>query len=261
MMIQRLKKLRKPLVIVLSLWFCFLITMNMALTSQKQLSPSGVARVYGHAWYIKDNGEPGFSRRARVELWEDALIDRRLAISQTDDTGYYEFNIAMTGSKNVYAEVFCESYIVSVTYGIFDTVYSYTTPTKTAYEGSATYLGTYYAPPEDLHWKIMDSVTDEFLWIQGRVNWVRSQVQVKYPEGNKPVSYGDVIELPNPNTYPWKRTDVLHEYAHCVMYALYGHFPQGSCSDSCQCPQGKHYFNSVKVVTPLRVYVVILRKH
>ncbi len=103
-----------------------------------QPSPSGIAKVYGYARYIDRDGKVKSIRRARVELWEDAIIDTRLAISQTNDEAYYEFNTALTGSKNVYAKILCESYIVSVTYGIFDTVYSYETPTRVASEGSTT---------------------------------------------------------------------------------------------------------------------------
>lgn len=213
-------------------------------TSQAQLSPA-VARIYGFANYRMNAQLSNPIRYAKVELWEDAIIDTRLAISETDDKGYYEFNIAIIGSKNVYAKVLCESYIVRVTHGIFDTVYSYKTLTKVVSEGSTMYLDTYYAPPEDLHWRAMDYATDECLWLLNNVNWVRSQVHIKYPKGNKPISYGDVIELPDPNVRQWGRTDVLHEYAHCVLYALYSRFPPGSCSGPCQCPEGNHYFNSV----------------
>ncbi len=77
------------------------------------------------------------------------------------------------------------------------------------------------------------------------MNWVRSQVQIKYPEGNWPTSYGNVIELPNIVTYLWDRTTVLHEYAHCVMHELYNSSPpQGSCLDTCQCGD-HHKLNSV----------------
>jgi len=230
---------------ILLLCFSFLTMGDIVSTSQAQLSPAGVARIYGFANYRVDAQLSNPIRRARVELWEDAFIDTKLAISQTNDGGYYEFNIAMTGSKNVYARIFCESYIVSVTYGVFDTVYSYKTPTKVVSEGSTTYLDTYYAPPEDLHWKAMDYATDEFLWIEREANWVRSQVQIKYPKGSWPTSYGNVIELPNTTTYLWDRTTVLHEYAHCVIYELYnGSPPQGSCLDTCQCGD-HHWLNSV----------------
>jgi hypothetical protein len=91
----------------------------------------------------------------------------------------------------------------------------------------------------------MDYVTDEYLWLEREATWVRSRVEIRYPKGDKPVSYGDSIDLPARNMRDWGRPEVLHEYAHCVMYALFGFFPQGSCSDPCQCPQGNHYFNSV----------------
>jgi hypothetical protein len=234
----------KRIVIFIVIWFFLSKTANIAPTLQLQPSPEGIAKIYGHARYIDRNGEIGYIRRARVELWEDTLIDTRLALSQTDDSGYYEFHVAMTGSKNVYAKILCQSYIVSVTYGIFDTVYSYKTPINIASEDSTTDLGYYYAPSNELWWQAMDYATDEFLWIEKKVNWVRSQVHIKYPEGSWPTSYGNIIELPDPITCQWDRATVLHEYAHCVMYALYGYFPQGSCSDFCQCGD-HHKVNSV----------------
>jgi hypothetical protein len=141
--------------------------------------------------------------------------------------------------------VCCESIVARVTGGILGNVYSYKTPTVTAYEGGTAFLGHYYASPGDLYWSALDHATAEYLWMGLQVGWTRSQVEIKYPKGNKPISYGDIIELPDRNTWNWGRPEVLHEYAHCIMYELYHGFPPGSCADSCQCSQGNHYYNSV----------------
>ncbi len=234
----------KIFMILLLIWFHTFIASNIS-ASQLQPSPSGIAKVYGYTRYIDGDGKAKSIRRAKVELWEDALIDTRLAISQTDDEAYYEFNIALVGSKNVYAKIFCQSYIVFVTHGVFGDTYWDRTPTETVYEGGTISLGTYVAPPEDLYWQIMDYAIDEYVWLLREVNWGRSPVEIKYPKGDWPTSYGDVIELPDRNVWPWDRTTVLHEYAHCVMYELYnGSPPQGSCSDFCQCGD-HHKLNSV----------------
>ena len=208
-------------------------------------TPSGIAKVYGYARYWESSEKIGYIRYARVELWEDTYIDNLLATTNTDLEGYYEFNISLTGSKNVYAKINCESFVAVVTYGLFDSRYWERTPTQTALEGETTFLGVYYAPIQEVWWHAFDYATQEHIWIRDQVNWIRPQVQIKYPSGNHPTSYGDVIELPDINNYPWGRATVYHEYAHCVMCTLYGGFPPGSCSDTCECPQGKHYVNSV----------------
>lgn len=226
------------------MWF-FSLEVNIVSALHTQPSPNGIAKVYGYAWYTESSGKVGFIRRAKVELWEISYVETRLAISETDGNGYYEFNINMIGSRDIYVRIYCESYIIYVTDGVYGNTYWGRTPARTISEGTTTYMGIYYAPSEEVWWQAMDYVTDEFFWLESKANWVRSQVEIKYPKGSKPVSYGDVIELPEKQTYPWDRTTVLHEYAHCVMYALYGYFLQGSCSDQCQCPQDSHYFNSV----------------
>ena len=81
---------------LLLVWLCIFITAHETSTLRAQIEPTGVARVYGYARYSESGGRVGYIRRARAELWEDAFIDARLAISQTDDYGYYEFNVAMT---------------------------------------------------------------------------------------------------------------------------------------------------------------------
>jgi hypothetical protein len=235
----------KKIYLALLLWLYGFMAINVVLALHLQASPTGTTRIYGYAWYLKEDGDIGHIRRAKVELWDIGYVETKLAISETNDGGYYEFNIGITGSRDVYAKIYCESYIVFVTQGVYGDTYFCRTPVKTTYEGGTTFLGYYYAPPQDLWWHAMDFVTDEYLWLEREANWVRSRVEIRYPKGDKPLSYGDVIDLPSRNIKNWGRPDVLHEYAHCVMYALYGFLPQGDCSDSCQCPQGNHYFNSV----------------
>ncbi|MBU7026743.1 MAG: hypothetical protein HXS48_07350 [Theionarchaea archaeon] len=233
----------KKLVVFLLLWLVVSTVENGASTIQAHLLPAGTARVYGYALYSENIGMNPI-RRAGIELWEDAFIDTRLATSETTDDGYYEFTISLTGSKNVYVKIYCESPIALVTDGIFNDPYWERTSTRTISEGSTTYLGVYYAPPDSVYWQAMDYAVDEYLWMKNKVNWTRSQVEIEYPVGNKPTTYGDVIQLPQKSIWEWNRVTILHEYAHCVMYAVYGYLPEGYCSDQCQCPQSDHLFNS-----------------
>lgn len=61
---------------ILLLCFSFLIMGDMVSTSQTQPSPTGVARIYGFANYRLDAQLSNPIRRARVELWEDAFVDK-----------------------------------------------------------------------------------------------------------------------------------------------------------------------------------------
>jgi hypothetical protein len=228
-----------PSLVIMSFFIIGMVALVGAQPTQK-----GTARVYGSAHYLVGSHDYPI-RLAKVELYEDSIIDTKIATTTTNDGGDYEFIVMFTGTKNVYARVCCESVVARVTGGILGNVYSYKTPTATAYEGGTAFLGHYYASTEDLYWSALDHATAEYLWMGLQVGWTRSQVEIKYPKGNKPISYGDIIELPDRNTWNWGRPEVLHEYAHCIMYELYHGFPPGSCADSCQCPQGNHYYNSV----------------
>lgn len=233
----KIKTNRKSILILLLLFFLLMMALHA------QPTPAGTARIYGYAFYPREGGWKPI-KHAKVELYEDSIIDTRIGTTTTDVDGYYEFYITVTGSKNVYAKIYCESMAARVTSGIFDSVYWDRTSTQTAYEGAATFLGDYYATTDDLHWLALDCAIDEYKWIQQQVGWTRSQVHIKYPAGDRPFSSGNIIELPDRNTFWWDRPIVLHEYAHCVMYALYGYLPQGLCSDFCQCGNS-HSLNSV----------------
>ena len=113
--------------ILLLLLFTFLLMM-VALHAQS--TPAGTARISGYAFYPREGGWKPI-KHAKVELYEDSIIDTRIGTTITDVYGYYEFFITVTGSKNVYAKICCESMAARVTSGIFDSVYWDKTPTLT----------------------------------------------------------------------------------------------------------------------------------
>ena len=115
-----------------------ILTIAMAPFLHSQVLPAGTARIYGFGMYLLGDGRTAYIRHANVELWEDSFFDTLLAISETDEYGYYEFNIALSGSKNVYAKIYCESYIAYVTYGVFDSIYYYKTKSRKEWEEGTT---------------------------------------------------------------------------------------------------------------------------
>ncbi|MGD2250397.1 MAG: hypothetical protein PVF58_18530, partial [Candidatus Methanofastidiosia archaeon] len=235
------KKLRKIRILIL---ICFsLMVTGIIPISQVQPLPAGTATVYGRACYKITDTKIEPIRFARTELY-DASTNIRLATCNTNKDGYYEFSINITGSIFVYARIYSDSHIANVVYGTYESLYSFNTPTMMTSEGSATYLGTYYTSEWDYQWRAMDYAIDEWEWLKEKVNWTRSKVKIKYPSGDWPWTDGNVIYLPDRNVKNWDRTTVLHEYAHCIMYALYNGFPAGGCTDPCQCGD-HHRYNSV----------------
>ena len=115
----KIKTDKKSILILLLL---FLLLMMVALHAQP--TPTGTARISGYAFYPREGGWKPI-KYANVELYEDSIIDTRIGTTTTDVNGYYEFYITVTGSKNVYAKIWCESMAARVTSGIFDSVYSY----------------------------------------------------------------------------------------------------------------------------------------
>ncbi|HUV59147.1 MAG TPA: CARDB domain-containing protein [Desulfatiglandales bacterium] len=178
-----------------------------------------------------EDGTPKPIRYATVILYEDGLLrDTELARGNTDSNGYFSFTISMSGSKNVYVSVFCESSAARVGNSLGST-YWVKTDTKIINESdpSTWDLGWYIFGSGYANWQAMDDIIDEYQWINNRVDWTRSQVLVKWPTGNWPRTNGNVIYLPDKATAYWDRVTVLHEYGHCVMYAVYGNsFPSGS---------------------------------
>jgi hypothetical protein len=242
LMDSKTKKLRKIRIFMLICFF-FLMVNSIIPISQAQPLPTGTATVYGRACYKISFIDIKPIRFARTELY-DASTNIRLGTCNTNNDGYYEFSIDITGSIFVYARIYSDSPIANVVHGTYERLYSFDTPVIMTSEGSATYLGTYYTSEIDYQWWAMDYAIDEYNWLKDKVNWTRSQVEIKYPEGDWPKTDGNVIYLPDRNVANWDRTTVLHEYAHCIMYALYNGFPAGSCSDACQCGD-HHKLNSV----------------
>ncbi len=80
-------------------------------------------------------------------------------------------------------------------------------------------------------WAVYRDLRDGASWLYEQTGWQRSKVPVVWPERDWPQSHGNVIYMPSDADFPdviWRRDIALHEYAHCVHYALRGgSFPSG----------------------------------
>jgi hypothetical protein len=75
---------------------------------------------------------------------------------------------------------------------------------------------------------IGDACFEEAQWIYDRVGWSRpTRVDIRWPFEDWPHSHGDSIHIPT--TWGGGHVTIHHEYAHCVMWTLYGNsWPDGT---------------------------------
>lgn len=199
--------------------------------SYASISATNTVTITGRWMYMKDDGLLSPVRRARVRVYEEGIIDVEIGAGHTDDNGYYVFVINVSGSKNIYVKIECESVAAKVTDGnVFNISYWGRTPTKVISQTDPLTwdIGSYYFESSYANWQALDYTLDEYIWLNSRAGWARSQVIIEWPVGDWPSSDGNRIYLPDKAIADWNRGTVLHEYAHCVMYAAYGNrWPRG----------------------------------
>ncbi|RLI40680.1 hypothetical protein DRO69_12595, partial [Candidatus Bathyarchaeota archaeon] len=129
------------------------------------------------------------------------------------------------------------NYWVTKTGGLFSQIYKWRYPKSGTLEddvpdGWVKDIGTLSPSLNNEALQAGDAAYEEAKWIWSQMSWQRSKrVTIEWPEGDWPTCYGDRIELPPKGTWSWNHVTVHHEYAHAVMYNLYGHFPSGSGPD------------------------------
>jgi len=214
--------------------------------------PQANTTVFGAFEYQTNDQRYHSVRFAKVELWEDMAFspDNLLGTTSTDQNGYYQFGIDISGSKKIYVKIWCENSIAKCTGGWPYNVYYGESTHDTVYSGSYSF-GTLYFDSTYDNWEAFDYVIDEFNWIKNNGNgWTRSQIRIEWPSGHCQNQSGqawpcfdtgtDAFYLPDQQTgYSWQRWAVLHEYAHAIMYIAYGGSLPGGCN-----PSGDHYLNT-----------------
>jgi hypothetical protein len=199
-------------------------------------SSDGTITIKGRWSYTNEDGDLSPMRSVRVYLMdEDTGPDDTVASQYTNYNGEFSFTVdnddgLLQGGRDPYVKVYSEG-------GVADC----------KSDGGSWYVGELPKCGDDVpdgfyydygHWSlssdawvILDACLEERDWVyfRGGQNWQRSsKVDVRWPTNDGPYSTGNGIHMPSKTTKAWDRFTVYHEYGHCVMYALYGHFPSGS---------------------------------
>ena len=105
-------------------------------------------------------------------------------------------------------------------------------------------LGSWYVSKAYQDWQAYDYVIKAYQWLDSNSGYKRSKISVKWPSSECtvksipwPCSDGDNIYLPQQSSANWDASTVYHEYAHCIMYSIYGGYPNG-------CYISEHYVNT-----------------
>lgn len=150
----------------------------------------------------------------------------------TDDMGKVVF--MGVGPGTLAAVVFCDDRsVVKVGDGTSDTAYSWTTGWRSHAATTSTELNINDA--DRGAWSTYTSIRAASVWLEERTGYHRSVVTVNWPDADWPHSHGDEMDLPDSGEYAdaiWDSATVIHEYGHCVQYALLGdRFPEGEGPD------------------------------
>ena len=195
---------------------------------------SGTVEIVGRFMYID---EDGIYQPARfVDLWlydEDTVSnDDYLGYTYTDLDGYYSFTAILNedieeGTLDPYIWVSADNdYARTVdAYGVL-----YEIPTATAWNvNDGVYdFGELHFTIYNEAWQAIDAVLDEVVWIYSETGYTRDSIDINWPVGDWPGSWGDSIDLPEKNVASWDRTVLYHEFGHCIMYEIYGNsWPPG----------------------------------
>ncbi|MBU0740961.1 T9SS type A sorting domain-containing protein [bacterium] len=197
-------------------------------------------RVWGRLSYQREDGQRIGAYGVKVEVHdEDWSDDEVLDHGYTDEDGRYDFTFRWDPSWwedqqpdiHVYFET--ESPRVRVqTAGLFETEYSWETPTEDDYGGTALYMGDQQPSDEDDHpaLHIQTNIRRAIRWLQDHHGYDMPEVHVQWPDGPEGAEYLVFFEeIHVGSDREWRETTHIHEYGHHWIK----HFSRGSGSDYC----------------------------
>lgn len=198
--------------------------------------------ISGTMKYVSETGAWLPMRQVRVVLMdEDFGPDETVASQYTDYSGHFSFTVnnddgLWQGGRDPYVQVYSNNGAAYCKTGaLIPGWYICQLPKcgNNVPEGFTYNYGTRAPASYNEAWQAIDACLGERDWVYWNSGyggpWQRpTKVEVLWPKETWPHSHGDSIHLPSKSTANWNHATVYHEYAHCIMYALYGHFPSGS---------------------------------
>jgi len=193
----------------------------------------GTITIEGSWVYINEWG--GYSPMRRVLVWlmdDDTGPDEKVASTSTDDNGRYSFTVnnddgLWQDGRDPYVEVYSQhgwTTWITKTGDLIPAVYTARTPKagNNVPDGFYYNYGTRVPVANNEAWEAGDALESEAGWIYSLTSWARGTVTINWPKEDWPHSHGDSIHLPDKSTFWWGHVTVHHEYAHSVMWTLYG---------------------------------------
>jgi len=200
-------------------------------------SNSGYVTVRGSFLFMDtdNNLRPMIYTHVILYDYEPPNTYRIVAENFTDANGSYYFRVLnndSSGGLDVRVGVRSETQGAATTRTSLGQIYEAVTSTQMDVpDGGVVDYGTLYPSSYNDAWVIAVYCKKQSLWILTRTSWARSVVDARWPYQSWPHSHGDSMHFPDRSAFNWDKWVVYHEYAHCVMYELYGYFPSGSGPD------------------------------
>jgi hypothetical protein len=201
-------------------------------------APSAPTAMISISYALCFRGETGSAtypcRNAYYELWKLAGgIESKVRSGYADGNGLISLTNVASGNLSLRFYANDGSTCKVDAGGVIGTVYGWTSG-----YGEILVNEDFTLTVDDSNrgvWAAYSTVQDGYNWLKTETGWSRSQVRVQWPVGDWPQSNGNNIFLTNVGSYAnsiWGREVVLHEYAHCIQYALPGGWPPWSWGGS-----------------------------
>lgn len=209
-----------------------------AQSSSNSASP-GTIRIKGRFVYVNEDG--GYSPARAALVWlrdDDTGTDEWVAYQWTDYNGNFDFTVDnddgfLQDGRDPYVQLWSEGQWDSVCKTSGGDTYHWNNPKagNNVDDGFFYDYGTRVPTSNNEAMQIIDAILTEADWIWARTspNWeFPGKVIVYWPYEDWPHSHGSEIHMPSKSTASWGHVTMHHEFAHSVMWSVYGNkWPPG----------------------------------
>ena len=172
-----------------------------------------------------------------VEIWDEdsTSADDKLASGWTDANGNFDITAPnedgfLAGTADPYVRFYAEGRYDWITKTGGGSTYWWRYPNSGTIQDNVPDGWTHDTgskAPASSHEALQagDAVWQEadWIWTRSSPSWMRpTKVTINWPYEDWPHCHGDSIHMPSKSTASWDHVTVHHEYAHSVMWTLYG---------------------------------------